>query len=125
MVRLRFLQWQMMVGEGGPMKLNTFCAVAVLLVAYAPSVAMAYCSEPSAPSFYGTAPTEPNKPYCINEYSNTHTCSDWEIRSYNSDIDRYNDDLRRYRVDVDSYVRQLQDYVDGAVDYAKCEIGNL
>ena len=40
----------------------------------------AYCSEPSAPY---SKPSKPSVPYCVNEYSNTHTCDDWEIQSYN------------------------------------------
>ena len=43
---------------------------------------MGYCSAPSVP--YGGAPSKPSKPYCINEFSNTHTCDDWEIDSYNN-----------------------------------------
>ncbi|HQZ13799.1 MAG TPA: hypothetical protein PK286_13035 [Devosia sp.] len=90
-----------------------------------PSAALGYCSDPSAPSFYGSKPIAPSKPYCINSYTNTHTCSDWEVSSYNSDIDRYNDALRQYQWDVDRYVDELKSYIDEAVEYAECEIRAL
>jgi hypothetical protein len=77
--------------------------------------AMAFCSEPSAP--WGK-PSKPTVPYCVNEYTNTHTCSDWEI-------DNYYSDLESYSYDVQSYIRQLNDYIDEAVEYAQCEVNSL
>ena len=35
--------------------------------------------RPTAPSTWNkpTKPTKPMVPFCVNEYSNTHTCDDW------------------------------------------------
>ena len=77
--------------------------------------ALAYCSDPSPPY---SKPTKPSAPYCVNEYNNTHTCDDWQINSYNSE-------LENYRNDVNRYIRELQSYVEDASDYAQCEINNL
>tara|TARA_B100000900_G_scaffold77614_1_gene62121 strand:+ start:156 stop:455 length:300 start_codon:yes stop_codon:yes gene_type:complete len=74
----------------------------------------AWCSEPSAPSSF-SKPTKPSVPYCVNEYSRTHTCDDWTINQYNSDIEQYNYDVQRYASD-------LRDYVNDAQEYANCEI---
>ena len=87
----------------------------IIFLMVVPMNLYAYCSEPSAPY---SKPSKPSVPYCVNEYSNTHTCDDWEIRSYNDDIDSY-------RYEVESYIDQLQQYVNDASDYANCEIRNL
>lgn len=100
-------------------------ALAVAVVATTTVEAVAYCSEPSAPSFYGSKPTEPYKPFCINEFSNTHTCSEWEIDSYNRDVDLYNSQLRSYQMAVSRYIDELNDYVREAVEYAECEVADL
>ena len=57
-------------------------------------------------------------PWCVNEWDNTHTCSDWEI-------DNYNYDIRNYNYEVDSYINELQNYLYEAEDYVRCEINNL
>ena len=57
-------------------------------------------------------------PYCVNEYTNTHTCSDWELDNYYSELESYN-------YDVQSYIRQLNEYIDEAVEYAQCEVNSL
>jgi hypothetical protein len=75
----------------------------------------AFCSEPSAPYW---KPSKPSVPYCVNEYANTHTCDDWVIESYYSDLDSY-------RYEVQRYINELQQYVSNASDYANCEISNL
>lgn len=100
----------------------------VLLLALCSSNAYAfYCSEPSAPGSYSkpTPPSEPNTPYCVNTYSNTHTCSDWEIRNYNNAIENYNRELKSYQREVKDYIRKLESYVDDAIEYANCEIKSL
>ena len=75
----------------------------------------AYCSQPSAPYF---KPSKPTVPFCVNEWSNTHTCDDFTIQNYNNN-------LESYRYEVQNYVIELQRYVDNAVAYANCEIDNL
>jgi hypothetical protein len=73
------------------------------------------CYEPSAPYF---SASEPSVPWCVNEWENTHTCSDWEIDSYYQSI-------RNYNYEVENYVNELQNYVDDAVLYAQCEMNNI
>jgi hypothetical protein len=89
------------------------------------SAAIAYCSEPSAPSFYETKPSAPAVPYCVDEFSNTHTCDDWEIESYNTSVDSYNPRLRRYQTAVQSYIEELNQYLRDARNYAECEVSAL
>ena len=41
-------------------------------------------------SMLESKPTKPSVPYCVNEWSNTHTfCDDWTINSYNRDVENY------------------------------------
>ncbi len=75
----------------------------------------AYCSEPRVPYF---KPTKPSVPFCVNEFTKTHTCDSWTINSYNSAI-------RSYNYEVDNYIDELNRYVRAASDYAKCEASNL
>ena len=77
---------------------------------------MAFCSSPSAP--YGGAPSKPSTPYCVNEYANTHTCDEWEINNYISDMESY-------RRDVENYVDELKNYLANARRYVECEINDL
>ena len=77
---------------------------------------MAWCSEPSVSYLY--TPTKPSVPWCVNEWNNTHTCDEWEIDSYYSDIEAYNND-------VEDFIYQLNNYVDEAVEYARCRMGEL
>lgn len=97
-------------------------AVLVCTLCYS-TTAFSYCSEPSTPRYYGsTKPSPPDKPYCVNEYSKTHTCDDWEIDNYNQEIENYNSDIRSYHDAVEEYARKLNSYVEEAVAYAKCSI---
>jgi hypothetical protein len=92
-----------------------------------PSLAAGYCSAPSAPSsFYKPdKPRKPALPYCANEYSRTNTCKQYEIDSYNSEIDLYNARLRSYQNDVEEYIGKLKSYLESATKYAKCEVESL
>lgn len=94
---------------------------------FIPVEIFAFCSSPYAPEPPSTyqRPDKPTVPYCVNTFSNTHTCSEYEIASYN-------DALRQYQYDIEEYIRKLKNYVSeaegfasGAVDYANCEIRNL
>ena len=80
-----------------------------------PNIGYCWCTAPSPPYY---KPTKPSVPWCIDEWSNTHTCSNWEI-------DSYNDSIRNYNYEVESYISDLQYYVNAAHDYASCEISNL
>ena len=77
---------------------------------------MAWCSEPSVSYLY--TPTKPSVPWCVNEWNNTHTCDEWEIDSYYSDIEAYNND-------VEGFIYQLNNYVDEAVEYARSRMEEL
>ena len=88
---------------------------------------LAWCSEPmspSAPSSY-SKPSKPSVPFCVNEFSNTHTCDDWTINSYNSDLDRYRYEVDDYQRSLQSYVNDAEYFAREALDYANCEIRNL
>ena len=87
----------------------------LILLLLVPSLSWGYCSEPSAP---WNKPSKPSVPFCVNEWDNTHTCSDWEISSYNSSINSYNNE-------VQSYINQLQNYVYDSQSYANCEMESL
>lgn len=92
-----------------------------------PTSSWAYCSEPTPPdppSSY-SRPTKPAVPFCVNTYDNTHTCDDWEIENYETQ-------LRRYQSEIDDYVRELKNYASEAesyyreaVSYAQCEVRDL
>ena len=60
--------------------------------------AYGYCSTPMAPEPPGVyaKPTKPMVPFCVNEIMNTHTCSDWEISAYNSELSSYRGDIEFY-----------------------------
>ena len=87
----------------------------IFLLLILPSLSFSFCYEPSPP---WSKPSLPTVPWCINEWDNTHTCSDWEIDSYNNDVENYN-------YEVQSYVTDLQNYLYDAEDYVNCEINNL
>ena len=107
--------------------IKTSCSLVILVSFAFPGVTYAFCSSPYAPDPPSTfmKPTKPNVPWCVDEYSRTHTCDDWEINSYYNDLDSY-------RNEVEDYVRQLKDFIyeaeafySEAVAYANCEISNL
>lgn len=79
--------------------------------------AQAFCYAPDAPSSFHR-PSKPTVPFCVNEWNNTHTCDEWQISSYNNDVQTYNSD-------VEDYVRRLKRYAEEAVEYARCEINDL
>jgi len=88
--------------------------VAAVLVIF-PTTVIGFCMQPSPPIF---KPKEPMVPYCINTFTNTHTCSEITLNRYLSDLESYN-------YDVEIYIRDLQAYVRDAVAYAECEIDTL
>lgn len=102
-------------------------AALILACTFLPGTALAYCfapSPPGAPATY-SKPHKPDTPYCVDTYTNTHRCDDWEINAYNRAMDQYNSD-------AENYIRQLTDYENAAIrfaeqstDYAECEIRSL
>ena len=91
------------------------------------SKAFSWCSEPMAPSVPSSwsKPTKPSVPYCVNEWSNTHTCDDWTINSYNRDVENYRYEVESYQRELQYYVDEAQRFLNDAYDYANCEIRNL
>jgi hypothetical protein len=86
---------------------GTITAISISFVlSSSASASFSYCSKPYAPSDYIS---KPSKPFCAT----MRNCSDWEIRSYKSDVENYFRKLRAYLVDVDQYY-------ENAYDYAKC-----
>ena len=84
-----------------------------------------YCIAPTAPSFYETKPSKPDVPFCVNEFSGTHSCDDITIQNYNSEVESYNSRLRSYQSNVDNYIAELNQYVRDAQTYAHCEASFL
>ena len=80
------------------------------------SSALSFCMEPSV-SFLMT-PYKPEAPYCVNLYTNTHTCDDWEINNYYDELDNY-------RFEVNQFIEALNNYVDEASEYARCRANEI
>ena len=108
----------------------TYCiALFIIFISFFifPAHLLAYCSTPThpePPSSY-QRPTKPSTPYCVNTFSNTHTCSQWEIDSYNSDLEKYRYDIEDYIRKLKNYVSEASSFVNETVSYANCEIRNL
>ena len=99
----------------------------IIFVVLIPANVFAWCSEPMAPSVPSNwnKPSKPLVPFCVNEWNNTHTCDDWTINSYNSDLDRYRYELEDYQRELQNYVNDAQYFANEALSYANCEIRNL
>ena len=94
---------------------NRYCSSLFFVLFCFPHLLWAYCMEPSTP--YGK-PYKPNTPYCINEFTKTHTCDEWEFNNYLNEMENY-------KYEVESYVRKLNDYLDEAREYVECEFRAL
>jgi hypothetical protein len=91
------------------------------------STAFGYCSEPSAPDPPTTysIPTKPSAPFCVNELMRTHTCDDFTISTYNSDLDTYRSERSDYVRKLKNFVSEAGSYANEALEYAKCQIRNM
>ena len=76
-------------------------------------------SEP--PRVYAK-PTKPMVLFCVNEIMNTHTCSDWEISAYNSELSSYRSDVEFYIQQLRNHVSEAEYFLEETVAYANCEI---
>ena len=63
--------------------------------------------------------------FCVNEFTNTHTCDDWEISNYNNEIENYRRDLEDYQRELQDYVDQANRFANDAYRYAECEINSI
>ena len=86
-----------------------------ILFLFVPQILLSFCYEPSPP---WSKPSKPTVPWCVDEWTNTHTCSDWEIDNYNYEVQNYNSA-------VQNYIYDLQNYLYEAEDYVNCEINSL
>ena len=86
-----------------------------IIILFVPHVLYSFCYEPSPPWL---KPSKPIVPWCVDEWTNTHTCSDWEIDNYNYSVQNYN-------YEVQNYIYELQNYLYEAEDYVNCEINSL
>lgn len=83
---------------------------------YEPSV---YLSMPTAPSSL----SKPDVPYCLQGfgYSGTHSCDDWEITSYQNEVEEYVHDLQDYMNEAIEVARKATAFAQEAEEYARCE----
>ena len=94
--------------------MKRFNVALVIFMAFS-TVAGAFCSEPS---IYLSTPSKPSVPFCVNEWDNTHTCDEWQIQSYYSD-------LESYRSEAQDFIDSLNEYVDEAMEYAQCRAAEM
>lgn len=97
----------------------------VVIIA-APNSALAYCSEPYASVTLPSSPgsyKKPSVPYCLSgyKYSRTHTCEDWEITSYQEDVEEYLEELQDYANEAVAAANRAITFANNAKEYAKCE----
>lgn len=99
----------------------------LILIMLIPTNVYAWCSEPVAPSAPSnwSKPSKPSVPFCLNEWDNTHTCDDYTINNYNSDLERYRYDLEDYQTELQNYVNDAQYFANEVLNYANCEVTNL
>lgn len=73
------------------------------------SASAGFCMEPRSPHVFITKPT---KPYCAS----THSCSEYDITSYQNRVKAYYRDLQSYLDDVNRYTRSAGEYVECMAD---------
>lgn len=97
-----------------------------LVAVLTPFQAFAYCSEPYGRVTFPDAPgsyAKPSVPYCLSSYSysGTHTCEEWEISSYQNDVESYVSKLQAYADESLEAARKAARLAQEAQDYAKCQ----
>lgn len=112
-----------------PFSLLVFTLSVALWAILAPA-AMAYCS---APSMYDSPPdapgtyNRPDPPYCLSEYSITrrHTCDQWELDNFISEINDYIDQLNSFANEARYFADEAIRFANDAADYANCEASDV
>jgi hypothetical protein len=66
------------------------------------------CVAPTAPIMYSRKPIVP---YCVNEITHTHTCDEFTVSQYNSELEAYNRAANRFIQDFNMYVQDVNEYV--------------
>lgn len=106
------------------MKFSTLVLAGSFLCVGSP-LAHAYCSEPSVFLQTPSAPTyeKPSTPYCLSgyKYSQTHSCSEWEIERFIDDINDYVQSLNSFAEEANGLARAAIDFANQAQEYATCE----
>lgn len=86
-------------------KLVIACMLAsTLAVGSAEAMVQRYCMQPNPPTAFLS---RPSRPFCAT----TGRCSDFEISSYRSEVERYFRRLRQYASDVDTYYEEASTYI--------------
>ena len=96
----------------------------------APTLALAFCSEPHGDVTLPDAPGsfhKPTTPYCLSGYkfSGKHACSDWEITSYQNEVESYLTKLRTYANEAVDAANEAITFAEDAKAYAKCKSQNV
>jgi hypothetical protein len=106
----------------GPLSIMFLVLLSTKSLAYS-SEASFSGSEPDAPGSY----TEPNVPYCLEEYkwSGKHTCEEYEIQSHQNDVDEYMRKLRDYLSEVDDFTSLASSFAADAAEWAKCKANEI
>lgn len=102
-----------------------FLSLGFLVSQFTIAEASGICSAPRAPYFYQTKPLKPAKPFCIDEILKKHTCDNYTIDQYNSEVESYNSQLLAYKSASELFVMELNDYLKKAKEYAQCEVDAL
>ena len=99
----------------------------VVVISVTASNAGAFCYEPSAPDAPSTfmKPDKPMTPFCVNEFTRTHTCDDWEINMWRSALQQYQYEVEDYVQKLKIYAEEASNFASAVVEYANCEIRNL
>lgn len=91
--------------------------------------ASALCLEPS---FYSSAPSSfyqarPSVPYCLNgyAYSQEHTCEQYELDSYFSDVEDYADALKAHHSELAEYANSTVSNANDYLKYVECEVDEV
>lgn len=98
-----------------------------VIIALSSGSAFAFCSQPS-PGILFDFPepyiSEPTVPFCLSGYKYTgeHTCTEWEVDSYFSELEQYQSDLDSYISDVNDFMRKARRHAEEAEEYADCSM---
>jgi hypothetical protein len=77
----------------------------------------AFCMAPRAPSvLFISKPAKPIKPYCVS----LRSCEQWQITSYNNDVERYNSEISKFFQDLETYANDVDRYRKRAAEYIDC-----
>ena len=82
---------------------------AIALLAVLPE-ALAFCSEPSAPSAPWSSP--PSAPFCGN-FGDLSGCDQWEVDRYRNEVEDFIDEMQ-------SYADDAAVFADEALAFAQC-----